>query len=68
MRVGRKVRSGAVARRYRRSPDEENDRVAVARRLAAGRLISLSGGSAAYIALVAAIYSATGSALIVRVR
>jgi MFS family permease len=37
--------------------------VAVARRLAAGRLISLSGGSAAYIALVAAIYSATGSAL-----
>jgi MFS family permease len=35
----------------------------VARRLAFARLISLSGGSAAYIALVAAIYSATGSAL-----
>src|SRR3954447_11117976 len=37
--------------------------VAVARRLALARLISLSGGSAAYIALVAAIYSQTGSAL-----
>src|SRR4051794_2997381 len=35
----------------------------VARRLALGRLISLSGGSAAYIALVAAIYGRTGSAL-----
>lgn len=35
----------------------------VARRLAFARLISLSGGSAAYIALVAAVYSATGSAL-----
>jgi MFS family permease len=35
----------------------------VARRLAFARLISLSGGSAAYIALVAAIYGATGSAL-----
>lgn len=35
----------------------------VARRLALGRLVSLSGGSAAYIALVAAIYGATGSAL-----
>jgi MFS family permease len=34
-----------------------------ARRLAAGRLISLSGGSAAYIALVAAIYERTGSAV-----
>jgi MFS family permease len=37
--------------------------VRVARRLAFARLISLGGGSAAYIALVAAIYSATGSAL-----
>jgi MFS family permease len=35
----------------------------VARRLALGRLISLSGGSAAYIALVAAIYGRTHSAL-----
>src|SRR3954464_5127513 len=35
----------------------------VARRLALGRLISLAGGSAAYIALVAAIYGQTGSAL-----
>jgi MFS family permease len=35
----------------------------VARRLALGRLISLSGGSAAYIALVAAIFGQTGSAL-----
>ena len=35
----------------------------VARRLALGRLISLAGGSAAYIALVAAIYGRTGSAL-----
>ena len=35
----------------------------VARRLALGRLVSLSGGSAAYIALVAAIYGETGSAL-----
>ncbi len=35
----------------------------IARRLALGRLISLSGGSAAYIALVAAIYGSTGSAL-----
>ena len=34
-----------------------------ARRLALGRLVSLSGGSAAYIALVAAIYGETGSAL-----
>jgi len=37
--------------------------VAIARRLALGRLVSLSGGSAAYIALVAAIYGETGSAL-----
>jgi MFS family permease len=37
--------------------------VRIARRLALGRLISLSGGSAAYIALVAAIYGETGSAL-----
>lgn len=37
--------------------------MAVARRLALGRLISLSGGSAAYIALVAAIYGRTHSAL-----
>jgi MFS family permease len=37
--------------------------VNAARRLAFARLISLSGGSAAYIALVAAIYGATGSAL-----
>jgi len=37
--------------------------VRVARRLAFARLISLSGGSAAYIALIAAIYGATGSAL-----
>lgn len=34
-----------------------------ARRLAVARLVSLSGGSAAYIALVAAIYGETGSAL-----
>ena len=34
-----------------------------ARRLALGRLISLSGGSAAYIALVAAIYGSTHSAV-----
>jgi hypothetical protein len=33
-----------------------------ARRLALGRLISLMGGSAAYIALIAAIYGHTGSA------
>ena len=37
--------------------------MAIARRLALGRLVSLSGGSAAYIALVAAIYGETGSAL-----
>jgi MFS family permease len=37
--------------------------VGVARRLALGRLVSLSGGSAAYIALVAALYGETGSAL-----
>jgi MFS family permease len=37
--------------------------VRIARRLALGRLVSLSGGSAAYIALVAAIYGETGSAL-----
>jgi MFS family permease len=37
--------------------------MAVARRLALGRLISLSGGSAAYIALVAAIYGRTHSAI-----
>ena len=35
----------------------------IARRLALGRLVSLSGGSAAYIALVAAIYGETGSAV-----
>lgn len=35
----------------------------IARRLALGRLISLSGGSAAYIALVAAIYGRTHSAV-----
>src|SRR6266436_6718023 len=35
----------------------------VARRLALGRLISLSGGSAAYIALVASIYGRTHSAV-----
>lgn len=35
----------------------------IARRLALGRLVSLSGGAAAYIALVAAIYGETGSAL-----
>jgi MFS family permease len=35
----------------------------VARRLALGRLISLSGGSAAYIALVASIYGRTSSAV-----
>jgi MFS family permease len=34
----------------------------VARRLALGRLISLTGGSAAYIALIAAVYNETGSA------
>jgi MFS family permease len=37
--------------------------VGTARRLALARLVSLSGGSAAYIALVAAIYGETGSAL-----
>jgi MFS family permease len=37
--------------------------VGIARRLALARLVSLSGGSAAYIALVAAIYGETGSAL-----
>jgi MFS family permease len=37
--------------------------VRIARRLALGRLVSLSGGAAAYIALVAAIYGETGSAL-----
>jgi len=35
----------------------------VAQRLALGRLVSLGAGSAAYIALVAAVYSQTGSAL-----
>src|SRR6476646_10278476 len=35
----------------------------VARRLALGRLISLSGGSAAYVALVATIYEQTRSAV-----
>ena len=35
----------------------------IARRLALGRLISLSGGSAAYIAIVAAIYGRTHSAV-----
>jgi MFS family permease len=35
----------------------------IARRLAVGRLISLTGGSASYIALVAAIYGQTGSAV-----
>ncbi|HKG09231.1 MAG TPA: MFS transporter, partial [Gaiellaceae bacterium] len=34
----------------------------IARRLALGRLISLTGGSAAYIALIAAVYDQTGSA------
>jgi MFS family permease len=34
----------------------------IARRLALGRLISLTGGSAAYIALIAAVYNETGSA------
>jgi hypothetical protein len=37
--------------------------VDVARRLAPGHLVSLSGGSAAYIAIVAAIFGLTGSAL-----
>jgi len=37
--------------------------VTIARRLALGRLISVSGGSASYVALVAAIYGRTGSAL-----
>jgi MFS family permease len=37
--------------------------VDVARRLAPGHLVSLSGGSAAYIAIVAAIFGQTGSAL-----
>src|SRR5918992_1570037 len=36
--------------------------MAIARRLALGRLVSLTGGSAGYIALVAAIYGQTGSA------
>ena len=39
------------------------ERVRIARRLALARLVSLGGGSAAYIALVAAIYGETGSAL-----
>ena len=34
----------------------------IARRLALGRLISLTGGGAAYIALIAAVYDQTGSA------
>ncbi len=38
------------------------DSMDAARRLALGRLISLTGGSAAYIALIAAIYGHTGSA------
>jgi MFS family permease len=37
--------------------------VAIARVLALGRLVSITGGSAAYIALVAAIYGETNSAL-----
>lgn len=37
--------------------------MSVARRLAVGRLVSLTGGSAAYIALVSAIYGETGSAV-----
>jgi MFS family permease len=37
--------------------------VRIARRIALARLVSLSGGSAAYIALVAALYGETGSAL-----
>ena len=37
--------------------------MAVVQRLAFARLVSLAGGSAAYIALVAAIYGETGSAL-----
>jgi hypothetical protein len=37
--------------------------VRIARRLAFARLVSLSGGSAAYIVLVAALYGETGSAL-----
>jgi MFS family permease len=36
--------------------------VRAARRLALGRLISLTGGGAAYIALIAAVYDETGSA------
>lgn len=36
--------------------------MAIARRLALGRLISLTGGSAAFIALTATIYDETGSA------
>src|SRR6188472_2397106 len=35
----------------------------IAQRLALGRLVSLGAGSAAYIALVAAVYGETGSAL-----
>jgi predicted heme/steroid binding protein len=34
----------------------------IARRLALARLVSLTGGGAAYIALIAAVYDATGSA------
>src|SRR5215204_2107165 len=37
--------------------------MAIARVLAFGRLVSITGGSAAYIALVAAIYGETNSAL-----
>src|SRR4051812_31413201 len=35
----------------------------IARRLGLGRLISVTGGAAAYIGLVAAIYGETGSAV-----
>ena len=37
--------------------------MSAARRLALGRLISVTGGSAAFIALTAAVYDATGSAV-----
>jgi MFS family permease len=36
--------------------------VRIARRLALARLVSLTGGGAAYIALIAAVYDETGSA------
>lgn len=49
--------------RVKKPSARDDEGMLIARRLALARLVSLSGGSAAYIALVAAIYGATGSAL-----